>query len=481
MRAVLCVLAFSIVPSIRVAAADASPGDGPVPVVLMSIDGLKPDYVLEADKHGLKIPHLRRLVHDGAYASGVAGVVPTVTYPAHTTMVTGVSPARHGILNNGPFDPLGRNLSGWYWYAEDIRVPTLWDAAAEAGMVTTSVDWPVTVGARITYNIVQYWRAATPDDHKILRALTTPGLLGEAERAVGPYPTGNDYTVAADRRRAAFSVFLLETKKPRLHLCYFSGLDTEQHRSGPYSAQAFAALEQIDELVGQVRAAAERAGGGRAVLCVVSDHGFARADKDIHLNAALAAAGLMALDAPARVRSWQASAWMAGGSAAIMLEDPHDQRTIAAVREILDSLRAGPEPALQRVLAEPDPAALGGFPGASFVVSAQPGYRFGSNLVGPVVLSGKAGGTHGYLPELAEMNASFFLVGPGVPPGYALDRIDMRDIAPTLAARLGVPLADAEGKDVLRGTPAPTSEPRASGAGEHPSRTLKRELQPGAP
>src|SRR5262245_37212856 len=81
-----------------------------IPVVLISIDGWKPDHVLEADKHGLKIPNLRRLLREGAYASAVTGVLPTVTYPSHTTMVTGVAPARHGIFANTPFDPLGKNL-----------------------------------------------------------------------------------------------------------------------------------------------------------------------------------------------------------------------------------------------------------------------------------------------------------------------------------------------------------------------------------
>src|SRR5450432_1560036 len=68
------------------------------PVVLISIDGLRPDYVLEADRNRLRIPNLRRLLRDGAHATRVAGVLPTVTYPSHTTLVTGVSPARHGIL-----------------------------------------------------------------------------------------------------------------------------------------------------------------------------------------------------------------------------------------------------------------------------------------------------------------------------------------------------------------------------------------------
>src|SRR5229473_2404319 len=110
-----------------------------IPVVLISIDGLKPDHVLDADKHGLKIPNLRSLVAEGAHATGVSGVLPTVTYPSHTTMVTGVSPAKHGIIANSPFDPYSKNLNGWYWYAEDIKVPTLWDACAKAQLTTAAV------------------------------------------------------------------------------------------------------------------------------------------------------------------------------------------------------------------------------------------------------------------------------------------------------------------------------------------------------
>src|SRR5689334_18756368 len=221
-------------------------------VVLISIDGLKPDYVLEADKHGLKLPNLRRFVGEGAYATAVTGVTPTVTYPSHVTLVTGVSPAKHGIFANTPFDPFGKNQGGWYWYAEDIRVPTLWDACAEAGLKTASVDWPVSVGAKIDYNIVQMWRAATPDDRKLIRALSSPGLLTEAEKAIGNYPEGYDYTVEADKRRAAFNVYLLEKKRPHFLTTYFGGLDEVEHEHGPYSREAMAALEEIDALVGQV-------------------------------------------------------------------------------------------------------------------------------------------------------------------------------------------------------------------------------------
>jgi predicted AlkP superfamily pyrophosphatase or phosphodiesterase len=223
------------------------------PVLLISIDGMSPAYVLEADKYRLKVPHLRRLMREGSYATAVTGVFPTVTYPSHTTMLTGVAPSKHGVLANTPFDPFGHNRGGWYWYAEDVKVPTLWEVTRRAGLVTSSVHWPVTVGAPITYNLVQYWRAGTPDDRKLIRALSTPGLLDQAEGELGPYPIDKGETVAGDRRLALFNVYLLEKKKPRFHTAYFTGLDTEQHASGPYSAQALAALEEIDILVGQVR------------------------------------------------------------------------------------------------------------------------------------------------------------------------------------------------------------------------------------
>src|ERR1019366_8286636 len=111
-------------------------------LLVVSLDGMRPDYVLKADEHGLKIPHLRRLLAEGAHASGVRGVLPTVTYPSHTTILTGVWPAKHGIYSNVVTDPLGRNLDGWYWYAEVIRAPTLWDAASSAGMKVGSVSHP---------------------------------------------------------------------------------------------------------------------------------------------------------------------------------------------------------------------------------------------------------------------------------------------------------------------------------------------------
>ena len=421
-----------------------------VPVVLLSIDGLKPDYVLDADRHGLKVPNLRRLVAEGAYATGVTGVAPTVTYPSHTTLVTGVAPAQHGIFNNGPLDPLGQNANGWYWYAEDIRVPTLWDAAGDAGLVTANVDWPVTVGARIRHNIVQYWHGAPGEDRKLLRALSTPGLLDEAEKDAGPYPAGYQYTPADDQKRARFVAWMIERKRPDLLTAYFSSLDEEQHHTAPYTPATFTTLEGLDALVAQVREAADRAYGGRFVLAVVSDHGHITAKDDVHLNAALRRAGLIDVDAQGKVIAWRAHAWGAGGSAAIMLRDAADQAARQQARDAIARLRAEHPEVVARVEEGEAVRALGGFPDAAFVIGLSPGFKTGTALAGEVVRpAASPGGTHGYLPGPRDMESAFFVVGAGIPAGRNLGRIDMRDIAPTLAARLGVALPRAQGRNRL--------------------------------
>src|ERR1700738_1600643 len=185
-------------------------------LVIISVDGMRPDYVTGADAHGAKIPHLRRFMREGSYAEGVVGVVPTVTYPSHTTLVTGVWPAKHGIFGNTTFDPLQKNYQGWYWYAEDIRVPTLWDLATGAGRTTASIQWPATVGAHITWNIPEFWRANTEDDPKLLRAVSTAGLLIDADKEIGSYGGGIDSLVEADERRSRYAQWILEKKRPAL-------------------------------------------------------------------------------------------------------------------------------------------------------------------------------------------------------------------------------------------------------------------------
>ena len=417
------------------------------PLLLMvSIDGLRPDHVTAADGRGSKIPNLRRFLTEGTFADGVQGVIPTVTYPSHTTLITGVWPAKHGILANTVFDPLRENQSGWYWYAEDIRVPTLWDAASRAGLSTASVQWPVSVGARVTWNIPEFWRAGTPDDAKLLRAVSTPGLIAELEPEIGPYPRA--LTVESDEQRARYAVRILEKKRPNLVTLHLISLDHTEHTTGPFSPESLAALERLDAVVGTLRAAAETAAPGRAYVAIVSDHGFGATTMQLNLNAELRSAGLITVGARDKVTDWKAMAWTAGGCIAVMLKDEADTATRDQVRAILDRLAADPAHGIDRVLDGATARDRGGFPGAAFVIGLRTDWNAGSSLNGTLVSKAPMAGTHGHLPDLPDLRASFFLIGPDVPAGRSLGLIDMRDIATTLARRLNLGLP-TDGKVLL--------------------------------
>jgi predicted AlkP superfamily pyrophosphatase or phosphodiesterase len=443
MRRLLTILALLTSLLVSASVLPAERGSKPI-VVLISIDGLKPEAIVDAASHGLKVPNLRAFMSDGVYATGVRGVLPTLTYPSHMALMTGASPARHGIYSNTTFDPFKRNDRGWYWYAEDVKVPTLWDAAAAAHLITANVYWPTSVGAPITFNLPQIWRSGTDDDLKLQRAVNTPGLEQELSRTLGRYPGGMEETVAEDEVRSRFAIRLLEEKRPDFMTIYFTGLDSAQHESGPFSASSNAVLERIDILIGTLRAAIDKASAHRATICIVSDHGFAAVDHDVNLYSAFLEAGLFSIDRDNKVTAWKAMPWPAGGGAAIMLADPADEAVRTRVGALLDSLLHDPANGIDRLLTHDMLVEARGFPDAAWFVSFSVGYEFGGSFTGPLISNPGNRGMHGYVPDLPEMRSSFFIMGPHIPSGHSLGEIDMRQIAPTLASILHVSLSGAE-------------------------------------
>src|SRR5689334_4235071 len=117
-------------------------------VIVVTIDGFRPDFYLDSSWH---TPHLKQLMHDGTYAYGVNSVLPSITYPSHTTIVTGVQPAKHGVYYNNMFNPSGKSEP--YWYDTSIHAPTLWSALHKQGRKVAALLWPVSAGVPVDYNI----------------------------------------------------------------------------------------------------------------------------------------------------------------------------------------------------------------------------------------------------------------------------------------------------------------------------------------
>ena len=435
------------------------PSGHAAPVLMISIDGMKPEYVTQAGAKGIHVPYLRSLVRDGTYAEGVVGVWPTLTYPSHTTLMTGVWPAEHGIYNNLEFDPDQLFSGAWNWYAAQIRVPTLWQVAHRAGLRTASVGWPVSVGATdVDWLIPEYWRGSSPSlavnplDRDLIAALSRPdGLLAQLEPAAGPYMMGNNTTIAGDEIKTRYALEIIRRYKPAFMTIHLSSLDDAEHAHGPFSAEADRDIEALDGMV-QRLATAALAVDPSTVLVVVSDHGFMTISHWVNLYIPFLQAGLIqtAVDPETKalvVRSWRAEPWLAGGMAAIMLYDANDHRTLQQVGELLKKLAANPDNGIAEIL---DSAAIkqrGAFPGAAFLVVMKPGYYLEAGTSGRLVsaIEGTRG-SHGFSPEYPEMRASFFAMGAGIARHRDLGVIDMRQIAPTVARILNVPMPTAKAK-----------------------------------
>ena len=402
-------------------------------VVVVSVDGMGASLyqLLAAKAH---IPNLARLRKEGSYAEGVLGVYPTVTYPSHTTMVTGRMPAEHGIYSNLSSRQAGKNPADWFWFAKDIKTPTLWDEANAHRLSSGAVFWPATAGAPIYWNIPEIWDPQKPlqVDPVYIARYATPGLLFEALLEVGPPKAGQELDVT----RARLATFILKKYKPELLLVHLCDLDGVEHQFGPNSPQAAATLEKIDGHIGDLLAADEAAGlAGSTDLFIVSDHGFLPVGAEINPNVLLVRAGLLTADENGKLTGGRIATVANGGS--FFIYWPPSQDLGSEVSEALKPLRDSG--ALWGVLHRTALKDLGADPGAQMALEASTGYEFGSGAAGEVISSGKQiTGTHGYLPFRRQLESSFMAWGADIKAGVDLHTIRMTEIAPTILKAMGV-------------------------------------------
>ncbi len=428
-------------------------------VLLISVDALKPEFVFEQERLGVHLPNITNyFLENGLTApDGMKSVFPTFTYPCHQSMITGTSPATHGIVNNGIFDPDGKHLGAWHWFA-NTRVMTLWEAARKNGYWSASVAFPTSVGAKGDFIAPEYWWDGSSLDSQFINAVAVPqGIILEMEQEIGQYAGGLDLSDAGDAQRGKAALWMLRNKlapviseKPFFMSAYFASFDESAHQNGVYSKEAAHSLENIDRMLGELIGEAMRITDGHLVVCVVADHGTLDNTHNISPNVLLHNAGLIETDAQGKIVSWKAFSQRAGGTAEIRLADPEDTEAAAALKTVMDQLAADPDSGILEILTGEEARARGGFPEAAYVLVSQKGYELRDDVTGSYCrtrLTQKA--QHGYSENFPEMRASFMLTGEGISKGQ-ISNVRLIDVAPTLAGLMHFVLPDAEGRDVLK-------------------------------
>ncbi|HMI50599.1 MAG TPA: alkaline phosphatase family protein [Candidatus Saccharimonadales bacterium] len=432
-------LSASLVISLAIPSVASAEPDKNRIVIVISLDGF-PAYALDDPR--LPIPTLRKLIEEGTVAASMKPVNPTVTWPNHTAMITGVDASKHHVVFNGlltwpsahvppPIEP---------WRDKDVMVhaPTVYDIAHEAGLTTAQVDWVAIYHAKT----IDWQFAELPDPNgEIEKGMIAKGLVTKEQ--LEKFEASSQ--AWQDQMWTNAAVEILEKHKPNLLLFHLLTLDDINHEYGPMSGASLTAMAFLDSQVKRILDVLKATGmTKRATVLIVSDHGFRTYQHKIHANVLLRQAGL--LSGPKGQET--AEAWVAaeGGSAMVYVANPaRKAELIPRLRQLLTAA-----PGVDHVYGTEDFSRLGlpspeqSNQAPDLVLAAKPDYAFDNELEGAPVTEA-AGGTHGFLNSDPKMQAIFIAWGAGIPSGVHLNSIANFDVAPTIAALLGLELKQTQG------------------------------------
>ncbi len=401
-------------------------------VILVSVDGFRPDFYLDSE---WQTTHMHQLMKEGSYAKGVNSVLPSMTYPSHTTMVTGVQPAKHGVYFNNMFEP-GKKKGLIYWYDTSIHSPTLWEAVQKTGRPVSSVFWPVSAGAPVQYNI--------PD----------VGSLGETIRAGYSTPKGFIDTLKTELfhdtgkinygsniAAARIAAYVIEKSKPALLTIHLFAVDHYEHEEGRSGPTVHKVVKDSDSAVAIIKEALKKAGIlNTTALIVTGDHGFVDVKTNVNPNVWLHDAGLC--NNP-ETGDWKAQFNSVGGSSFLYVRN----NDVAITKQVMNLLDTLPEEKkkLFAIVNRKTLDSIGGNPLTPFALTGLNGTSFGNNTTGEDVKPGH-GGTHGYLPGFKEIQTGFIAAGAGVAKGKVIEVMNERDICSVVASLLNISFPSSEGK-----------------------------------
>lgn len=417
-------------------------------VVVISLDGFPAYLWHEPD---LPVPNLRKLAASGTSAASMVVTTPASTWSSHTSMITGVSPRRHGVFYNaqvilkGPGQP--PVTEQWADKVGYVLAPTLYDVAFAAGLTTAESDWvAITRAPTVTWSFPEIPSAGG----KVEREMIAAGRLTPEQIDWMQHKPGRKSIVFHDQVWTDAACFIFEKHRPNLLLFHPLTLDSVNHHYGPGTEASYVTAAYLDRLVGQLVESVDKSGlRDRTTFIVMTDHGFKKVTHTIYPNAVLRRAGFTGGIGPTATDS-QAVSLSLGGTAFVYITDPA-RRTelvpkVKALLAATEGIKAVLEGAEVQALGLPTPQEN---PRAGdLLLVAKDGYFF-DNSTAPDTATLPAtgyGGTHGYPHTDPEMEGIFIASGAHIKPGVALGKVRNLDLGPTIARLLGVELPDVEGR-----------------------------------
>lgn len=424
-------------------------------LVIISIDGLA-GYLLDDPKAPL--PTIRRLAKEGAQVAGGMRVSnPSVTWPNHTSLITGVRPEKHGVLANGV---LVRGAIGAPVTVDPkrdqrdlVRVPTLMEVAKAAGLSTAEVNWPCTRGSS-SYDdsFPDVPEAVAHSTPRLRKELVELGLLqDETDQSFAA-----NSVVGRDLIWTETACHIIRKRQPNVLLLHLLNCDATHHALTAQSPAGYTANAYADMCVSRVLAALDEAGiRQKSTVLIVADHGFTATPKAIRPNVLLRQNKLLSVTA-GKITEAQVHVFPEGGIGLVYCTNP---ATARADSQRFRELLAGQEGVAE--ILGPEQFAAYGMPhpreyiqAPDLVLVAKDGYGVSGSAEGETFVASQtegriSAGSHGFVSTLSKMNAVCVLSGAGIRRGAIIPKAENIDIAPTAAHLLGLEKFSADGKALL--------------------------------
>ncbi len=441
----------------RAPAAEASPAAGgearlpepergaPAHVLLIGITGLTPDRLGPEGP----FPRLSAMAAAGAVADGLVPAAPATPGVAHATLLTGRSPASHGLGGDHRLGPNGASAE-LVREASAVRGPTLWSAARGAGLLTAGVGWPTSVGAAADWLLPEIHPTRRGESWPaLLEGVATPSLAAWIEESGAAAPEAGFPGPVRDRMLTEVACHVLTGEAaPRLLLLRWSQAWPQLARFGPDSEEARAAFAQVDRELARLMTCLAGSGAlARSAFFVAGDGPVRPVHTRIQANVALEAAGLLVPAADGSIRRWEAVARAAGGSALVYADD--EEAALLARRALAEAAEWS---GAFRIVPAEELLALGADRRAWFGLEALPGHRFAEGLAErQLLLPARTRGAAGsFTPaEGFPHRTAFVAWGAGVRPALRIPEMRQIDVAPTVAYALGVVVPEAEGRALV--------------------------------
>lgn len=403
------------------------------------------------------LPNYKKYLAGGARITNVSSIYPTVTHPAHVSMMTGMYPDRHGVFSNMQLIP-GSDPTPWQWKYDLLQCTDIFRAAKEKGLTTAAIMWPLTAcNPAVDYHIPCCWTQSEEEtiedvfrengaSEEILEIVRKNlYLFADAERQ---HPQVDEFSMAC-------AADIIQKFSPDLLLVHPANIDGIRHQQGVFGPHLQGALEDLDRWLGMLCRAAEENGSLEQYdIFLVSDHGQMDVRRNIGLNVLFAENGLIRIGEDGTIADWDAWCLSNGMSAVVFLKDREDKALKAKAAGLLNRLLEEGVYGFSRIYTEEECRREERYGGDfSFVLETDGYTAFGDHYTRPLVRElsnsdyrfGRA--THGYLPWKGAQPI-LLAKGPGIRENVVLSGNHIINEAPTYAKLLGVELGETDGHPI---------------------------------